>query len=109
MVLANYKEDQQRALQQREDRMRSAGDRDEYAPGQFTNEEDEDTTPQDRRSDQREWYTQRWGDLKEHISDELTREVFVTSGYTWQSTEAGRMTGTSTMLRTSAHRAPKLS
>jgi hypothetical protein len=83
LVLANYKEDQQRALQQREDRMRrsSADDRDKYASGLFTDEEDDDTTPQDRREDQRTWYTQRWGDLEEHISDDITREGFVASGY----------------------------
>jgi hypothetical protein len=62
-------------------RRSSADDRDEYAPGQFTDEEDDNTTPQDRRSDQRMWYIQRWGDLEEHISDEITREGFVTGGY----------------------------
>ena len=88
--------------------MRSAGDRDEYAPGQFTNEEDEDTTPQDRRSDQREWYTQRWGDLKDHISDEIVREEFVESGYV--AAHRGRTYDRDFhhVLRTGAHRAPKL-
>ena len=77
------KEDQQRALQRREDRMRrsSADDRDEYAPGQFTDEEYDDTTPLERRSNQRMWYILRWGDLAEHISDEITRQEFVEGGY----------------------------
>jgi hypothetical protein len=63
--VTNYKQDLKQALQQREARLRqsSANDRDEYAPGQFTDEEDEDTTPWGRKSDQRTWYTQRWGDV----------------------------------------------
>jgi hypothetical protein len=81
--VTHHKQDLKQALQQREARLRqsSANDREEYAPGQFTDEEDEDTTPWGRKSDQRTWYTQRWGDLEEHISDEITREGLVTSGY----------------------------
>jgi hypothetical protein len=81
--LANDKEDQQRALQKREEHMRrsSADERDSYASGQFTDEEDDDTTPLERRLNHREWYTTRWGDLKKHLSDETTRQEFVEGEY----------------------------
>jgi hypothetical protein len=81
--LANYKQDRQRALQQREGRMRrsSADDRDTYAPGSFTDEEYDDTTPQDRKDERRDWCTTRWGDLEDHVSNQLAREGFIKSGY----------------------------
>jgi hypothetical protein len=80
LKLANDKGDPQRALQKREERIRrsSADERDSYAPGLFTDEEDDDTT-----YNHREWYTMRWGDLQQqhHISDEITRQEFVEGGY----------------------------
>ena len=88
-------------------RRSSAGDRDEYAPGQFTDEEDDDTTPQDRRSDQRTWYTRRWGDLEEHISDLITREEFVESGYVVKHRGRTYDRDPHIMSRTGAHGAPK--
>jgi hypothetical protein len=84
LKLANDKGDQQRALQKREERIRrsSADERESYAPGLFLDEEDDDTTPQERRDNHRDWYTMRYGDLHQHISDEITRqELFVEGGY----------------------------
>ena len=79
--MVNRRLSRQRALQQREDRRRSANERDAYAPDQFSDEEDEYTTPLSRRSDQHEWHTQRWGYLRDHIGEEWSREEFVESGY----------------------------
>jgi hypothetical protein len=79
--VTNFKQDLKQALQQREARLRqsSANDRDE----QCTAGEDEDTTPWGRKSDERTWSThsQRWGDLDDHISDFITRDELVESGY----------------------------
>ena len=79
--MVNRRLSRQRALQQRENRRRSADERDAYAPDQFSDEEGEYTTPLSRRSDQHEWHTQRWGDLRDHIGEEWSREEFVESGY----------------------------
>ena len=108
-AMVNSRLSRQRAPQQREGRRRSADERDAYAPGPFSDEEDEYTTPLSRRTDQHEWYTQRWGDLRDHIGEDWSREEFVESGYTWRRTEAEHTTGTCTMPRTGAHPAPTLS
>jgi hypothetical protein len=50
--------------------------------GHFTEEEDDPHYKAlDRRLNYRKWCATRWGDLKEHISDETTREEFVEQAY----------------------------
>ena len=62
-------------------RRSSANDRDTYAPGSSTDEEDDDTTPQDRKYERRDWCTTRYGDLEDHVSDRWDREGFIRSGH----------------------------
>ena len=53
-AVVNRRPSQQRALQQREDRRRSAEEREAYAySNQYSYEEDEDITPLRRRQDER--------------------------------------------------------
>ena len=70
---------QHRALEKREERLRhSNGDHNgSYA---FDEEDDGITTPQQRKADHEEWYTKRYGDLHEVISDDTTLQTFVERG-----------------------------
>jgi hypothetical protein len=75
LKLANDKWSQQRALERREERLRhSNNEHESYA---FDEEGDDTVTPQERKEDHREWYTERHGDLYEAIRADVTLQTLI--------------------------------
>jgi hypothetical protein len=83
LKLANDKWSQQRALEKREERLRHSNSEhpDEHESSAFDEEGDDTITPQQRKADHREWYTERYGDLFKTIRADAPLQILVEDGF----------------------------
>jgi hypothetical protein len=80
LKIANDKWSRRRALKYREQRLRCSND--EHQPYEFPEEVDDgNPTPYERKGDCREWYVERYGDVRDAIQAHINREMLVEDGF----------------------------